>query len=88
MAILKGDVQEIAKKIKLLAFDVDGVMTDGSVTYDENGVEIVNFGKYKGQPVKDVLRKDPSYKNWMLQGDFTLNTKQTLERLALKYAGK
>lgn len=56
--------------------------------YDENGVEIVNFGKYKGQAVKDVLRKDPSYKNWMLQGDFTLNTKQTLERLALKYAGK
>lgn len=56
--------------------------------YDEKGVEIVNFGKYKGQAVKDVLRKDPSYKTWMLQGDFTLNTKQTLERLALKYAGK
>lgn len=56
--------------------------------YDEKGVEIVNFGKYKGQAVKDVLRKDPSYKNWMLQGDFTSNTKQTLERLALKYAGK
>lgn len=25
--------------IKLAAFDVDGVMTDGSITYDENGVE-------------------------------------------------
>lgn len=56
--------------------------------YDEKGVEIVNFGKYKGQAVKDVLRKDPAYKSWMLQGDFTMNTKQTLERLALKYAGK
>jgi len=56
--------------------------------YDEKGVEIVNFGKYKGQAVKDVLRKDPNYKHWMLQGDFTMNTKQTLERLALKYAGK
>lgn len=56
--------------------------------YDEKGVEIVNFGKYKGQAVKDVLRKDPNYKVWMLQGDFTMNTKQTLERLALKYAGK
>lgn len=56
--------------------------------YDENGVEVVNFGKYKGQAVKDVLRKDPSYKRWILQGDFTLNTKQTLERLALKYAAK
>lgn len=56
--------------------------------YDENGVEVVNFGKYKGQAVKDVLRKAPSYKRWILQGDFTLNTKQTLERLALKYAAK
>lgn len=56
--------------------------------YDDNNVEIVNFGKYKGQPVRSVLRKDPSYKHWILQGDFTQNTKQTLERLALKYAGK
>ena len=56
--------------------------------YDDNNVEIVNFGKYKGQRVRDVLRKDPSYKHWILQGDFTQNTKQTLERLALKYAGK
>ena len=56
--------------------------------YDENGVEVVNFGKYKGQAVKDVLRKDPSYKRWILQGDFTFNKKQTLERLALKYAAK
>ena len=56
--------------------------------YDENGVEIVNFGKYKGQAVKNVLKKDPNYKVWMMQGDFTMNTKQTLERLALKYAGK
>ena len=56
--------------------------------YDENNVEIINFGKYKGQAVKDVLRKDPNFKHWVLQGDFTHNTKQTLERLALKYAGK
>ena len=39
MVELKGNAKEIAKNIKLLAFDVDGVMTDGSVTYDENGVE-------------------------------------------------
>lgn len=37
-----------AKKIKLLAFDVDGVMTDGSVTYDENGVEYKTFNVKDG----------------------------------------
>ena len=34
-----------ARKIKLMAFDVDGVMTDGSVTYDENGVEYIHITK-------------------------------------------
>ena len=48
MAELKKDVKEIAKKIKLLAFDVDGVMTDGSVTYDENGVEYKTFNVKDG----------------------------------------
>ena len=34
-----NDLELRASKIKLAAFDVDGVMTDGSITYDENGVE-------------------------------------------------
>lgn len=37
-----------ASKIKLMAFDVDGVMTDGSVTYDENGVEYKTFNVKDG----------------------------------------
>ena len=42
---------ELAKKIKLLAFDVDGVMTDGSVTYDENGVEYKTFNVKDGHGI-------------------------------------
>ena len=48
MAELKNGALEAAKKIKLLAFDVDGVMTDGSVTYDENGVEYKTFNVKDG----------------------------------------
>ena len=51
MANLKGNVLELAKKIKLLAFDVDGVMTDGSVTYDENGVEYKTFNVKDGHGI-------------------------------------
>ncbi|MCQ2739986.1 MAG: HAD hydrolase family protein [bacterium] len=40
---------ENAKKIKILALDVDGVMTDGSITYDENGVEYKTFNVKDGQ---------------------------------------
>lgn len=42
-------LEEKAKKIKLMAFDVDGVMTDGSVTYDENGIEYKTFNVKDGQ---------------------------------------
>ena len=48
MAELKNNALEAAKKIKLMAFDVDGVMTDGSVTYDENGVEYKTFNVKDG----------------------------------------
>lgn len=34
--------------IKLVAFDVDGVLTDGSITYDENGVEYKTFNAKDG----------------------------------------
>lgn len=37
------DLKKRAKKIKLAAFDVDGVMTDGSLTFDENGNELKTF---------------------------------------------
>ena len=49
--------------------------------YDENGVEIINFGKHKGRAVEDVFRTEPSYYNWMLNGDFPLYTKRCLEKI-------
>ena len=46
----------------------------GRIVYDENNVPMFNFGKYKGKSVVDVLKRDPGYYAWMMQGDFTLNT--------------
>jgi len=56
----------------------------GRIVYNEAGKEIFNFGKYKGQLVEDVLRRDPGYYGWMLQGDFPENTKQVLTRIKLR----
>lgn len=60
----------------------------GRMVYDDKGVEIFNFGKYKGMPVAEVLRRDPGYYSWILQGDFTLNTKQMLTKIRIREAGK
>jgi DNA polymerase III subunit epsilon len=47
----------------------------------ENGVEIFNFGKYKGRPVAEVLRTEPQYYDWMMKGDFPQYTKQKLTEI-------
>jgi DNA polymerase-3 subunit epsilon len=56
----------------------------GRMVYDDNGAEVFNFGKYKGLLVKDVLAKDPGYYSWILNSDFTLNTKAALTRIRLR----
>ena len=47
----------------------------------ENGVEVFNFGKYKGKPVAEVLRSEPQYYDWMMRGDFPQHTKQKLTEI-------
>ncbi len=56
----------------------------GRIVYDEQGVETFNFGKYKGMPVSEVLHRDPGYYGWILNGDFTLNTKNVLTKIRLR----
>ncbi|UCG79544.1 MAG: HAD-IIIA family hydrolase [Nitrospirota bacterium] len=45
-----------AKKIKLLIVDVDGVMTDGSIILDNNGIEYKRFNVRDGHGIKLLQR--------------------------------
>ena len=45
---------------------------------------VFNFGKHKGKPVAEVLRTEPSYYAWMMNGDFTLDTKKVLTEIKIK----
>lgn len=56
----------------------------GRFVYDESGKELINFGKYKGKAIKDVLSRDPGYYSWIMQGDFTKNTKDCFTRIRLR----
>ena len=56
----------------------------GRIVYNDQGIETINFGKYRGRSVSEVLKRDPGYFAWIMQGDFTQNTKQTFMRLKLK----
>lgn len=47
----------------------------------QGGQEVFNFGKYKGRPVREVLKAEPQYYDWMMKADFPLNTKQKLTEI-------
>ncbi|NNV54490.1 3'-5' exonuclease [Limnovirga soli] len=46
-----------------------------------DGIEIFNFGKHKGKAVTEVLKAEPQYYDWMMRGDFAINTKQKLTEI-------
>ncbi len=50
-------------------------------TYDEKGMEVFNFGKHKGRPIADVLQAEPQYYDWIMKGEFPMNTKQKLTEI-------
>ena len=60
----------------------------GNTILDKDGkpvmTEYFNFGKHKGEAVADVLRCDQGYFSWVLNGEFTYNTKQVLMRIRLR----
>jgi DNA polymerase-3 subunit epsilon len=56
----------------------------GRIVFNEDDVEVFNFGKHKNRPVSEVFEKEPSYYNWMMKGDFPLYTKKVLTEIKLR----
>lgn len=56
----------------------------GRLIFDDQGREVINFGKYKGQLAEEVLRRDPGYSSWIQNGDFAQNTKNAFKRIELR----
>ena len=77
---LENDMEVLSKESSF----TNNVDFAGRFIYDENGRELFNFGKYKGMPVDAVLDRDPGYYGWMMNGEFSLNTKQVLTRIKLR----
>lgn len=46
-----------------------------------DGKPVFNFGKYKDKSVEDIFRKEPSYYDWMMKGDFALDTKNVISKI-------
>lgn len=58
----------------------------GRIIYNDEGIEVINFGKHKGKSVAEVLEKDKGYYAWIQNNEFTLNTKKVFTELKIKAA--
>lgn len=81
---LQNDVEFLSK----FTAQSNNVDFAGRIIYNEKGEEVINFGKYKGQKVTDVLKKDMGYYGWIMDSDFTLHTKKVLTNIKLREFNK
>jgi DNA polymerase-3 subunit epsilon len=81
---LEGNVAFLQK----FSSNNDSVDLAGRIVRDKKGIEVFNFGKHKGKPVADIFKSEPSYYNWMMDGDFPLSTKRVITKLRLKAFNK
>ncbi|WP_258104805.1 3'-5' exonuclease [Marinoscillum sp. MHG1-6] len=82
LGIIENDMQVIHQL-------TNGKMVDlaGRMVFDNDGQEIFNFGKHKGKYVSDVLKAEPGFYDWMMKGDFPLDTKRKLTQIRLRNFG-
>lgn len=60
----------------------------GRIVFNQKDQPVFNFGKHKGKLVDDVFKTEPSYYDWMMNGDFAEDTKRRLTQLRLKAFSK
>jgi len=60
----------------------------GRMIFNNDGIEVFNFGKHRGKSVIEVLKKEPMYYDWIQRSDFSLDTKRKLTEIKLRQFNK
>ncbi len=77
------DLGDDVNSLSAFSFHTRNVDFVGRIIYNDDDVPVFNFGKYKGKPVAEVLKKDPGYYGWMMNANFPLYTKKVLTKIRL-----
>ncbi len=83
LGTISNDMDEINKLVSSERVDLAGRMIR-----EASGAVLINFGKHKGKKVLDVLKDEPSYYDWIMNGDFSLDTKRKLTEIKLSMLRK
>ena len=61
--------------------DASQVDLAGKLTKDKAGNVCINFGKHKGKTLVNLKATEPNYLKWILDSDFTQDTKNYIEQI-------
>lgn len=76
---IKNDMDVLNKITATQLVDLSGRMILNS-----KGEEIFNFGKHKNRLVTDVFKQEPAYYDWIMNGEFSLDTKRKVTEIKLR----
>lgn len=85
-------IDENGKEVRLVQNDMDvlnKITATNMIDFAQRmvyrgGVEVFNFGKYINKPVLEVFKTDPNYYDWIMKGEFPLDTKRKLTEIKLR----
>lgn len=78
LCTIKNDMEELNRLTASTIIDLAGRMIRNN-----KSEPVFNFGKHKARKVLDVLKEEPSYYDWIMNGDFPLDTKRKLTEIKL-----
>ena len=73
---IKNDIQALHE----FTNDLNFLDATQKLRVQPDGTVVFNFGKYLGQPVKDVLAKDQNYYFWIQEKEFSSQVKQLIRQ--------
>ncbi len=75
------DIKRDAKSLNDFTRMHNAVDLAGRFVRNDERLTVFNFGKHKGKEVAKILKSEPSYYGWMMNGDFSQNTKKVLQNI-------
>jgi DNA polymerase-3 subunit epsilon len=76
-APIKNDIQALHD----FTNDLNFLDATQKLKVQNDGTVVFNFGKYVGQPVKEVLKKERNYGHWIQDKEFSSQVKQYIKQM-------
>ena len=78
---IPAPIQNNIESLHQFTNDLNFIDVTQKLKVQQDGVVVFNFGKYAGQPVKEVLLKERNYAFWILEKEFSTQVKQYMRQM-------